>query len=227
MAGGSVGNLVDRITTGVVVDFVDNDRGEWLETELGELENTLIMVISDNGASPEGGDVGSLQQVGNEILVVLDHLAVGALPHRGVPAIAGGDQPGPGKRQVVGHGLEFEATLHTRQRVGSGLPAQVHRGIRLPDEGGLPVVGRVAAGQPILAAEHIEDRLVIPPGFFHPRADFLLRVHGDSMKDVGILDGDLLAVHKTPEASNGQIVVARIDEEVEDIDDQVDQHEHD
>ena len=88
------------------------------------------------------------------------------------------------------------------------------RGIRLPDDGGLPIIGRVAAGSPILAAEHIEDRVEIPAGFFQPRADFLLRVQGDSMIDVGILDGDLLAVHKTPEASNGQIVVARVDDEV-------------
>lgn len=88
------------------------------------------------------------------------------------------------------------------------------RGIRLPDDAGLPVIGRVAAGSPILASEHIEDRVELPAGFFQPRADFLLRVHGDSMKDVGILDGDLLAVHKTPEAANGQIVVARIDDEV-------------
>jgi repressor LexA len=88
------------------------------------------------------------------------------------------------------------------------------RGIRLPDDGGIPIIGRVAAGSPILAAEHIEDRVELPPGFFHPRADFLLRVRGDSMQDVGILDGDLLAVHKTPEASNGQIVVARIEDEV-------------
>ncbi|MEZ5560373.1 MAG: transcriptional repressor LexA [Pseudomonadales bacterium] len=88
------------------------------------------------------------------------------------------------------------------------------RGIRLPEETGLPIIGRVAAGSPILAAEHIEDRVSIPAGFFRPRADFLLRVRGDSMSEIGILDGDLLAVHKTPEAANGQIVVARIDDEV-------------
>lgn len=88
------------------------------------------------------------------------------------------------------------------------------RGIRLPEEGGLPIVGRVAAGQPILATEHIEDRVDLPPTFFRPHADYLLRVSGDSMIDVGILDGDLLAVHKTPEASNGQIVVARVEDEV-------------
>ncbi|MDH3642631.1 MAG: transcriptional repressor LexA [Gammaproteobacteria bacterium] len=88
------------------------------------------------------------------------------------------------------------------------------RGIRLPEDSGLPVVGRVAAGSPILATEHIEDRVDIAAGFFHPRADFLLRVRGDSMVDAGILDGDLLAVHKTPEAQNGQIVVARVEDEV-------------
>lgn len=88
------------------------------------------------------------------------------------------------------------------------------RGIRLPDPPGLPVVGRVAAGDPILAQENIEDHVDISGGFFRPRADFLLRVRGDSMQGAGILDGDLLAVHKTPEASNGQIVVARVDDEV-------------
>ena len=88
------------------------------------------------------------------------------------------------------------------------------RGIRLPDDAGLPVVGRVAAGQPILAEEHIEDRVALPATFFRPSADYLLRVHGDSMIDAGILDGDLLAVHKTTDVSNGQIVVARIEDEV-------------
>ena len=90
------------------------------------------------------------------------------------------------------------------------------RGIRLPDglQSGIPVVGRVAAGDPILAAENIEDNVDLPPSFFHPRADYLLRVKGDSMINVGILDGDLLAVHKTNEATNGQIVVARIESEV-------------
>jgi repressor LexA len=79
---------------------------------------------------------------------------------------------------------------------------------------GLPIVGRVAAGSPILAEQHIEDRASIPANFFSPAADYLLRVHGDSMIDVGIFDGDLLAVHRTPSANNGEIVVARIDNEV-------------
>ena len=89
------------------------------------------------------------------------------------------------------------------------------RGIRIPDQvDGLPLIGRVAAGNPILAEENIEDYCDIAPSFFSPRADYLLRVKGYSMRDAGILDGDLLAVHKTNQARNGQIVVARIGEEV-------------
>ncbi|MCY4013287.1 MAG: transcriptional repressor LexA [Gammaproteobacteria bacterium] len=90
------------------------------------------------------------------------------------------------------------------------------RGIRLPvsEPDGLPVVGQVAAGAPILAAEHIEETCDVPPEMFRPTADFLLRVRGDSMIDVGILDGDLLAVHKTPVARSGDIIVARIEDEV-------------
>ena len=88
------------------------------------------------------------------------------------------------------------------------------RGIRLPGGNGLPIIGRVAAGSPLLAVEHIEDTCDVPPSLFSPRADFLLRVRGDSMTGAGILDGDLLAVHKTAEARDGQIVVARIEDEV-------------
>lgn len=89
------------------------------------------------------------------------------------------------------------------------------RGIRLPDtQQGIPLVGRVAAGSPILAQEHIEDYCNLPHSFFNPRADYLLRVNGMSMKDAGILDGDLLAVHRTEQVRNGQIVVARIGDEV-------------
>jgi len=78
----------------------------------------------------------------------------------------------------------------------------------------LPVVGRVAAGEPILAIENVEDHHLIDPALFDPPADYLLRVQGMSMCDVGILDGDLLAVHSTKEARNKQIVVARVDDEV-------------
>ncbi len=90
------------------------------------------------------------------------------------------------------------------------------RGIRVlsGEAAGLPVIGRVAAGSPILAAEHVEDRYALDPRLFRPAADYLLRVRGLSMRDAGILDGDLLAVHATPEAQSGQIVVARLGDEV-------------
>ena len=78
----------------------------------------------------------------------------------------------------------------------------------------VPLVGRVAAGSPILAAENIDAYYPIGPGLFRENPDYLLRVTGDSMKNAGILSGDLLAVKKTPLAENGQIVVARIDDEV-------------
>ncbi len=90
----------------------------------------------------------------------------------------------------------------------------VSRGIQLKGEAGLPVVGRVAAGSPILAQEHIERHVQLDPGLFSPRADYLLTVRGMSMKDAGILDGDLLAVHKSAEARSGQVVVARLGDEV-------------
>jgi len=92
--------------------------------------------------------------------------------------------------------------------------AGTSRGIRLPENAGIPIVGRVAAGSPLLAEEHIEDYCALPASFFSPAADFFLTVQGDSMINVGILDGDLLAVHKTAVAKNGDIVVARIEDEV-------------
>ncbi|MGK0441914.1 MAG: repressor LexA [Pseudohongiellaceae bacterium] len=88
------------------------------------------------------------------------------------------------------------------------------RGIRVPENKGIPIVGQVAAGSPILATEHIEDYCEMPSTFFSPRADYFLRVRGDSMMDIGIFEGDLLAVHSTKQANNGEIIVARIDDEV-------------
>lgn len=93
------------------------------------------------------------------------------------------------------------------------------RGIRLiasndGEESGLPLIGQVAAGEPILAQEHVETHYEVDPSLFKPRADFLLRVNGMSMKDIGIMDGDLLAVHKTQDVRNGQVVVARVEDDV-------------
>jgi len=88
------------------------------------------------------------------------------------------------------------------------------RGIRLTDPPGLPVVGRVAAGSPLLAQEHVEGRYRLDAELFHPKPHYLLRVRGMSMRDAGILDGDLLAVHRATDVYNGQIVVARVGDEV-------------
>ncbi len=95
------------------------------------------------------------------------------------------------------------------------------RGLRIlleaanePEDLGLPLIGRVAAGEPILAQEHVEAHYQVDPTMFRPQADFLLRVQGESMKDIGIMDGDLLAVHKTQDVRNGQVVVARVEDDV-------------
>jgi len=88
------------------------------------------------------------------------------------------------------------------------------RGIRITDPPGLPVVGRVAAGSPLLAEQHLEGRVRVDPRMFKPKPDYLLRVRGMSMRDAGILDGDLVAVNRNPEVRNGQIVVARLGDEV-------------
>lgn len=79
---------------------------------------------------------------------------------------------------------------------------------------GLPLIGQVAAGEPILAQQHIESHYQVDQNLFRPHADFLLRVNGMSMKNIGILDGDMLAVHKAHEARNGQIIVARVEDDV-------------
>lgn len=127
----------------------------------------------------------------------------------------------PPTRAEIAHHLGFRsanaAEEHLRALARKGaielIPGS-SRGIRLPDAEGLPIIGRVAAGAPILAQEHIEGHGRFDPGAFSPRADYLLRVRGLSMRDIGILDGDLLAVHKTELARNGQIVVARLHDEV-------------
>ena len=108
-----------------------------------------------------------------------------------------------------------EEHLRTLERKGViEMLAGASRGIRLKQDPGLPLIGRVAAGSPILAEQNVEARLQLDPQLFKPRADYLLRVRGMSMRDAGILDGDLLAVHRAHEARSGQIVVARLHDEV-------------
>ena len=132
------------------------------------------------------------------------------------------DQTGyPPTRADIARELGFKSAnaaeehLKALARKGANeMNAGASRGIRLPESRGIPIVGRVAAGNPVLAEEHIEDYCDLPASFFKPAADYFLRVTGDSMIDVGIFDGDLLAVHSTPVAANGDIVVARIEDEV-------------
>jgi repressor LexA len=133
----------------------------------------------------------------------------------------------PPTRAEIAHELGFKspnaAEEHLKALARKGaieMTPGASRGIRIPDveppaeDSGLPVIGRVAAGAPILAQQHVEESCQIDPSFFQPKADYLLRVHGMSMKDIGIFDGDLLAVHTTRDVRNGQVVVARIGDEV-------------
>ena len=119
--------------------------------------------------------------------------------------------------QVLGFKSANAAEDHLRALERKGyielLPG-ASRGIRLAEGTGLPVIGRVAAGSPILAEAHIQDRVQIDPSLFSPHADYLLKVRGTSMRDIGIHEGDLLAVHSSSEARSGQVVVARINNEV-------------
>ena len=126
-------------------------------------------------------------------------------------------------QQAFGFASPNAAESHLRALARKGVIELVpgaSRGIRLrvrdteAAKTGLPLIGRVAAGAPLLAVEHIERHVALGPDLFSPAPDYLLRVAGESMRDAGILDGDLLAVRRAFEARNGQIVVARIDEEV-------------
>jgi repressor LexA len=135
----------------------------------------------------------------------------------------------PPTRGEIASGLKLKnrqgIDQHLRALAAKGaieLVPGIARGIRLKEEpddaraearNGLPLLGRIAAGTPILASGNVEDHVQVDPALFRPRASFLLRVRGDSMKDADILDRDLLAVHQTTQARNGQIVVARLGDE--------------
>ena len=128
----------------------------------------------------------------------------------------------PPTRAEVAQSLGFRsanaAEDHLRALARKGVIEMIpgaSRGIRVVEQfNGIPIVGRVAAGEPILAEQNIEDYREIPSSTFHPHADYFLRVQGQSMVDVGIMDGDLLAGHQQPTAENQQIVVARVDGDV-------------
>jgi repressor LexA len=128
----------------------------------------------------------------------------------------------PPTRAEIAQSLGFRsanaAEDHLRALARKGVIEMIpgaSRGIRVVEQfNGIPIVGRVAAGEPILSEQNIEDYREIPSSTFHPHADYFLRVQGQSMVDVGIMDGDLLAVHQQPTAENQQIVVARVDGDV-------------
>lgn len=135
----------------------------------------------------------------------------------------------PPTRAEISRQLGFKspnaAEEHLRALARKGaieMSAGMSRGIRLlleeenndEDWDGLPLIGRVAAGEPILAEQNVESTYRVDANMFKPQADFLLKVYGQSMKDIGILDGDLLAVHSTKDVRNGQVIVARIENEV-------------
>jgi repressor LexA len=110
--------------------------------------------------------------------------------------------------------LERKGVLEISSGASRGIRLRGRGAMRLARAMELPVIGRVAAGSPILAEENVQSRVQLDPNLFTPRADYLLRVRGLSMRDAGILEGDLLAVHRTPEVRTGQMVVARIGDEV-------------
>jgi repressor LexA len=119
--------------------------------------------------------------------------------------------------QAMGFQSPNAAEEHLRALARKGaieMTPGTSRGIRLKRSPGIPVIGRVAAGSPLLAVQHVEGHYRIDPLLFRPRADYLLRVRGTSMRDAGILEGDLLAVHRTQEFRSGQIVVVRLGDEV-------------
>jgi repressor LexA len=141
------------------------------------------------------------------------------------------DSGAPPTRDEIARAFGFrslnaaEQHLQALQKKGLiELVAGTSRGIRLKEtvlalrevsaEFGLPLIGKVAAGSPILAEQNVLKHPAIDPQMFKPRADYLLEVRGMSMRDAGILDGDWLAVHKQATAQNGQVVIARLGDEV-------------
>jgi repressor LexA len=122
------------------------------------------------------------------------------------------DSPHP-TRQSHLRALEKKGAIRLNPRLARGIVVLSTRE-NVAGRNGIPLIGRVAAGQPLLAIENQERMVELDPQLFQPRPDYLLRVTGNSMIGAGILDGDLLAVHRTPDARTGQIVVARINDEV-------------
>jgi repressor LexA len=175
-------------------------------SELTARQRQILALIRDHvretGYPPTRAEIAAACGF-RSINAAVDHLK--ALARRGVIELTPGASRGIRLLEQAPSGDQAEALdlAHANQSVGAATnPLR------------LPLVGRVAAGRPLLALGHIEDYHLIDPDLFRPRADYLLRVSGASMRDAGILDGDLLAVRRTAEARAGQILVVRLDDEV-------------
>lgn len=165
--------------------------------------------IARTGAPPTRAEIAA--ELGfRSVNAAEEHLQ--ALARKGVIELVGGTSRGIRLKAGTLRTVNESRRKGPEADAGSGLPFN----LALPglEQLVLPLVGRVAAGSPILAQEHVEQSYAVEPSLFTRRPDYLLRVRGMSMKDIGILDGDLLAVARTREARNGQIVVARLGDEV-------------
>jgi repressor LexA len=193
---------------------MSNDKPK-LTPRQQEIFELIQRSIARTGAPPTRAEIAA--ELGfRSANAAEEHLQ--ALARKGVIELVGGTSRGirlkAGTLRALHDGRrrtpENEAGAHPGAHAGAGMS------LALPglEQLVLPLVGRVAAGQPILAQEHVEQTYAVEPGLFARRPDYLLRVKGMSMKDIGILDGDLLAVARVKEARNGQIVVARLGDEV-------------
>jgi repressor LexA len=168
-----------------------------------QILDLVRQAIEQTGAPPTRAEIAN--ELGfRSANAAEEHLQ--ALARKGVIELVGGTSRGIRLKSDTLKAMQQER--RTREDLQFSLP------IPHLSQLALPLVGRVAAGHPILAQEHIEQSYTVESGMFARRPDFLLKVRGMSMKDVGIMDGDLLAVQKTSEAKNGQIVVARLGDEV-------------
>ncbi|MFN3885533.1 MAG: transcriptional repressor LexA [Aquabacterium sp.] len=186
---------------------MQNDKPK-LTPRQQQIFELIQQAIARTGAPPTRAEIAA--ELGfRSANAAEEHLQ--ALARKGVIELVGGTSRGIRlKADTLRH--INEGRQRTPARAESALPFNLN----LPglEQLVLPLVGRVAAGQPILAQEHVEQTYAVEPSLFSRRPDYLLRVKGMSMKDIGIMDGDLLAVARTREARNGQIVVARLGDEV-------------
>jgi repressor LexA len=169
-----------------------------LTARQSEILGLIEQAIANTGFPPTRAEIA--QTLGfKSANAAEDHLR--ALEKKGYISLAPGASRGIRLMQSAN---ETETTLASTVRVVREMASALT----------LPVIGRVAAGAPILAAENVAREVAVDPALFEKQPDYMLQVRGMSMRDIGIIDGDLLAVKKTAEARSGQIVVARIDDDV-------------